>query len=366
MKETCEHPWQNGPRELFRFAMNTLQTNDDVSQRIAFLLFDVCVETTLRTYLALPDGTPGSQLGHSERRKYAVGNFHELTRGVSLAAKERVPDVDLHHLKFYHDIRNRLYHQGNGISVRSEYVRGYAALATTLLKQLLDIDCSQTVPLALKQDIPVDQDAFNSLKRGFPDDIDRFKHLINLVMESTEPRMIYPSTIRTLAETSDFDISSFPKRVQEFRDLIGNNIADKEFKSWLLNFLADDLCWDRPQVITNTQFLMGLGKDPISFYSFMIGIRFVPMEDVSIENLDNWDDISFIAQDEYSLAGLYDSCRYFEQLLLSPEKRFGISDSYLFERSRGLQSNLRLAIKKLEALRPNQALLPTRADKENQ
>jgi hypothetical protein len=186
----------------------------------------------------------------------------------------------------------------------------------------------------------VDQAAFNTLKKEFPADIDRFKHLISLLMESTEARMIYPSTVRALAETSDFDISSFPKKVQDFRELINKNIAAKEFKAWLLKFLADDLCWDRPQVITNTQFIMGLGKDSITFYSFMIGIRFVPMEDFSMENLDNWDDISFIAQDEYSLAGLYDSCRYFEQLLLSPEKRFGIGESYLFERCSGLQSNL--------------------------
>ena len=57
-------------------------------------------------------------------------------------------------------------------------------------------------------------------------------------------------------------------------------------------------------MITNTQFIIGLGKDPITFYSFMIRIRFVPMEDISMENLDNWDDISFIAQDEYSLCWL--------------------------------------------------------------
>jgi hypothetical protein len=142
--------------------------------------------------------------------------------------------------------------------------------------------------------------------------------------------------------------------VREFRDLIENSIADKDLKSWLLNFLADDLCWDYPEVIANTQFLMGLGKDPISLYSFLIGIRLLPMEDISIETLDNHEDISFIGQDEYSVMGLYDSCRYFEELLAQEkEMRFGLSDKQIFERCQELQSKLRLATQKLKELQPN-------------
>ena len=235
------------------------------------------------------------------------GNFPKLTKGLALAARERVPTVALDHLKFYHGIRNHLYHQGNGISSWA------CSLATTLLNQLLDIDCTRTVPLELEQDIPVDQHAFDTLKREFPKDIDLFQHLINVLMESTEPRMIYPRAIRTLAETCDFDITLFPRKLWKFRDLIDNNIGDKDLKSWLLTFLADDLHRQHEQVIANTQFLMGLGKDPISFYSFLIGIRLLPMEEVSMDILDMHDDISFIAQDEYSLMDLYDSLPMLER-----------------------------------------------------
>ena len=222
------------------------------------------------------------------------------------------------------------------------------------MNQLLDIDCTRTVPLELEQDIPVDQHAFDTLKREFPKDIDLFQHLINVLMESTEPRMIYPSTIRTLAETCDFDITLFPRKLWKFRDLIDNNIGDKDLKSWLLTFLADDLRWDDPQVIANTQFLMGLGKDPISFYSFLIGIRLLPMEEVSMDTLDMHDDISFIAQDEYSLMDLYDCCRCLNELIAQEkEKRFGLSDKQIFERCQELQSKLRLATEKLKELRAN-------------
>lgn len=350
MKERCEHPWQSGPRELFQSAMDALQANDAVSQRIAFLLFDVCVETTLRTYLSLPDGASSSQLKHSEKRKYAVGNFHELTAGVGLAEKGQVRDVDMHHLKFYHAIRNHLYHDGNGITVPPEHVRGYETLAATLLKQLLAIDRPGTVTKSSQQDPPLDQNAFSALKSEFPGDINQFKRLINLLVESLEPRMIYPSTIQKLAETASFGISTFPEKLQEFRVLIGSNIANVEFRSWLLNFLADDLMGDRPQVIDNTQFLMELGKDPISFYSFMIGIRLVPTGGVEMETLDNYEDISFIRQDEYSIMGVYECCLYFEKLLRGQENWSSLSDATLFERARELQGKLRSATKKLEEL----------------
>jgi hypothetical protein len=350
MKNICEHPWQRGPSELFEFAMTASQAKNDVNQRIAFLLFDVCVETTLRTYLSLPDGASDSKLAYSERRKFASGKFHELTKGVGLAAGDRVSAQTLEHLKFFHGIRNNLYHQGNGVSVRSDHVKEYADLASILLNQLLEIDC------AAKKDPAIDQRAFDALKREFPKEVDQFHQLINELMESTEPRMIYPSTIRALKEASNFNVSSFPRKLQEFRTLIESNLADNPLKSWLLNFLADDLSSDHPQVIANTEFLMGMGEDPVSFYSLLIGIRWLPMEDVSLDTLDRYDDISFIAQHEYSLMGLYSCCQHFVDLLgKEEEKRFGLSDYRLFERCKDLQSNLREAIKRLREFRPNHA-----------
>ena len=86
MTSTNEHPWQSGPRELFQFAMNALNSSEEVNRRIAFLLVDVCVETTFRTFLGLPTRLSGSKVGHSDLRRYAAGNFHDLADGVGLAA----------------------------------------------------------------------------------------------------------------------------------------------------------------------------------------------------------------------------------------------------------------------------------------
>lgn len=345
-----EHPWQSGPRELFQFAVSTMDTADDISRRIAFLLLDVCVETTFRTYLSLPDQVSGSNVKHSERRRYAGAGFHDLAKGVGLAANKKISEDELHHAKFYHDIRNRLYHEGNGITVREEYVQGYVTLAATFLKQLVGIDGESMLPEISKQRDAADPVALKQMKEELPKDIAKFEHLINLVMERSEPRMIYPSTIRRLGELSQFAIATFPGKLQEFRELIEKTIFDQKLRLWLLNFLADDLSYDRPQVISNSQFVMELGENPICFYAFLIGMKSLPLKDVGIDTLDNWDDISFIQQDDYSIMGIYESAKHFADILVDKGYRLGMSDAQILERCLDLQGRFRSANAKLEGL----------------
>ena len=350
MTTTSEHPWQRGPRELFQFAIGAMGTADDINRRIAFLLLDVCVETTFRTYLSLPDRVSGSSVKHSERRQYAGAGFHDLARGVGLAANKKISDDDLHHARFYHDIRNRLYHEGNGITVREEYVQGYAILAATFLKRLVGIDGESMLPAIAEQRVLADPPILKKMKQELPQDIAKFKQLIDLLMERSEPRMIYPSLIRKLDELSNFSIATFPGKLQEFRELIEKNISDEKLRRWLLSFLAEDLSGDRPQVISNTQFVMELGKNPVSFYAFLIGMKSLPLEEWGMDTLDNWDDISFIQQDDYSIMGVYESASHFADLLAGKGYRMGISDAHILERCLDLQGRLRLANSKLEGL----------------
>jgi hypothetical protein len=94
---------------------------------------------------------------------------------------------------------------------------------------------------------------------------------------------------------------------------------------------------------------MELGEDAISVYSFIIGIRVLPIEDVRKDTLDKNDDISFVGQAEYSIMGVYQSCRLFERFLLNKEK-IALEDIPALERSVELQKDLKLAIKRLEGL----------------
>ena len=109
------HPWQEGPVGLLRFARNISRSTDQLNQFVAFLLLEICVETTMRTFLSLPDGLAPAKIRHFERRKFAEGNFHDLTRGLETACVTPIVPTDLlNHVKYFHAKRNQLYHQGSG------------------------------------------------------------------------------------------------------------------------------------------------------------------------------------------------------------------------------------------------------------
>ncbi len=55
MKPTNTHPWQSGPTELFKFALEHFRQPDEINRRISFLLFDIGVETLFKTSLTLPE-----------------------------------------------------------------------------------------------------------------------------------------------------------------------------------------------------------------------------------------------------------------------------------------------------------------------
>ena len=81
------HPWQEGPVGLLRFARNTSRSADQLHQLIAFLILDICVETTMRTFLSLPDDIAPAKIKYFERRKFSEGTFHHLTRGLEAAMR---------------------------------------------------------------------------------------------------------------------------------------------------------------------------------------------------------------------------------------------------------------------------------------
>lgn len=343
------HPWQRGPRELFQFAITAYASPDEAGRRISFLLIDVCVETTLRTFLGLPVKISGSAKGYSDLKQYVGGKFHDLIKGIEAAAPERIPDDELHHLRFYHNARNRLYHEGNGITIPEEHVRGYGTLAAKLLKELLEIDGHAMLPRAWKQADPTQAHSLDELRRDLERELDQFEHAINAVMEKLAPKMVYPSTIRRLKELADFNITTFGVDLQSFRDLISQNITDDKAREWLLKFLADDLSYDSPQVISNSQLIMELAKDPTAFYSFLVGMQFVPLEDISMDTIDKWDDISFIQQDDYSILGVYESAKFFFEMLRD-RHWLGMSETQLLERCKELRDKLKMISPKLAGL----------------
>ncbi len=135
-------PWQSGSVELISHALTHLHRQTDFDRRIAFLLLDVGVETLFKTFLTAPEKETKALGKFQDRREAAEGNFYQLVLGVANAAGPRLTTFHLSHIHFYHMTRNKLYHDGVGISVPEADVKAYAKLAVDLLKMLLEVDLS--------------------------------------------------------------------------------------------------------------------------------------------------------------------------------------------------------------------------------
>ena len=72
------HPWQSGPTELIAHAIEHLHKETEFDNRIAFLLFDVGIETLFKTYLMLPESTTGAKTSFQKRKIAANGQIHSL------------------------------------------------------------------------------------------------------------------------------------------------------------------------------------------------------------------------------------------------------------------------------------------------
>jgi hypothetical protein len=134
----AKHPWQTGPIELLSYANKLTQEKNELDMRIAFLLLDVGVETLFKTYLLYE--VTDAEMSPTEKNKVLTGNFPELLIGVKKAAVGKIIDSDLEHVKFFHKLRNKLYHEGIGFTITSKNVFEYAELAKKLVKELLAVD----------------------------------------------------------------------------------------------------------------------------------------------------------------------------------------------------------------------------------
>lgn len=201
------HPWQSGPTELIQYAIKHLHSQNDVDRRIAYLLLDVGVETLLKTFLTLPDEVTNSQLKFADRKQASIGGFHELVRGVGKAAGNKLNNINLSHIQYYHDLRNKLYHEGNGITVPPENINAYAKIAVELLKALLGVDLTDEY---LKPEFDAQKSARISKLRAILEEnydlrnkaLNELHEILLLVLEKHLPNFTLPSFSRRFIEIS--------------------------------------------------------------------------------------------------------------------------------------------------------------------
>ena len=140
-----ERTWASGAIELLRHADSHIHLETAFDRRIAFISVDNSVETSIRTFLSLPHSKSGIKV--PRRDIEAVENsFPGLLNLLWQHAGARLTGIDEADIEHYHRIRNKLYHDGTGLSVDEEYLLAYRQIAVLLLKNFFGVDLGAPRP----------------------------------------------------------------------------------------------------------------------------------------------------------------------------------------------------------------------------
>lgn len=134
MQET----WASGSLELLRHADSHIQLETAFDSRIAFISVDNSVESSIRTFLSLPEKISGIKFTQKEVDD-AGNSFPKMVDLLFGKARAKLAGLDDGDIEHYHRIRNQLYHNGTGLAVDRRYLDAYRQIAAVLLNNLFGV-----------------------------------------------------------------------------------------------------------------------------------------------------------------------------------------------------------------------------------
>lgn len=152
-------PWQITASKLISFSKEIYKHKDDFSRQVSYLLLDVGVETMLKVYLLAP--YKETKFEFNKRVDIVKGiikkdeivpdkdkvvtlvslekiNFHKLVETVIQVTDSLVKEEDLKSVEYFHGIRNKIYHDGDGVVPTQNNFDEYLKIAESLLPILLN------------------------------------------------------------------------------------------------------------------------------------------------------------------------------------------------------------------------------------
>jgi hypothetical protein len=116
-------PWALGPLELLRHADGHLVNGSDTDRRIALIGFDQVIEICIEAFIRLHPKVRGGVEIPRQEQESSLRTFHSKIEFLEryLTDKKKDLGVSYETIVWYHQLRNELYHSGNGV-VPAEYV----------------------------------------------------------------------------------------------------------------------------------------------------------------------------------------------------------------------------------------------------
>lgn len=209
-------PWLTLPVGLFADACRRLKAESDIDRTIGYILLDVATETLLRTYLSLPSEVTGAAGKFEDRMKVAQSNsFRNLLKGVQNASHGVFEHKLLEQVQHYHNIRNKLYHDGTGITVNRQSAEEYAHLVEGLFDLLFGFTLGKTDQAASATDVEGQLWAkVDALSDAIAKEYQRLMRVSRAALEAVQPRLLLPSL------EARIDSIAASQTVEELRTMI--------------------------------------------------------------------------------------------------------------------------------------------------
>lgn len=137
LTQSIKHPWQVTPTRLIYHAVEHAQEKSTFDKQVAFLLLDIGVETLFKVYLSLPADVTKNKMKYEKRKEAINGSFYKLVKGIEESTTNLLNPSDLNRVMYFHNTRNKLYHEGDGVVASEENLAEYCELAKKMLKDLL-------------------------------------------------------------------------------------------------------------------------------------------------------------------------------------------------------------------------------------
>lgn len=130
MERKFEKPWQVMPARVIELGIKHAKKESDFDHQVGFLLLDIGVEAALKIFLIA-----------NKNEDLEFIRFPELIKKVQSEMNSRnISGIDLQDVSYFHGIRNKLYHQGDGVKPTTDNLQKYAELAKTIAEKLLNVD----------------------------------------------------------------------------------------------------------------------------------------------------------------------------------------------------------------------------------
>lgn len=136
-------PWGQGPSELLVLARQLARDGDDSHRRAALLLTHNATEMALGTYLRLPISLRG---GEPLAEESIAGFAALLRRMLDQFPNGHVGRASLRDFLEWNRLRNKLVHDGNGITPDRRQVDSFLEGAISLVEELFGVDVGSGDP----------------------------------------------------------------------------------------------------------------------------------------------------------------------------------------------------------------------------